>query len=198
MKLSTIAVLVALLGLGQIGTATACPKVFGASSLKGSYIVTIDLNHRSNLTNGPSSPGAALGLLDFDGQGDVTGGSVTSTAGSTSGPVSGTYVVASNGTGTITVQAGPNPPFGTLPCTVDFVMYDGCGQGDDFLELSDFDIYWDHSALADQAGTSFSAPMLKGTYVVNESWLNRVVGIASLNSVKTATGTCCFFGRHGE
>jgi hypothetical protein len=187
--------------LGIYRHSDGCPQAFGAETLKGADIVTVGANSRSNRINDLSSPSGVPGLLSVDGKGHVTVGSITTTAGPigpTSGPVSGTYIVASNGSGMANVQTGLNPPFILLPSTSDLVLDECCGQQGSFLDLSYVDDPWDQASLVERAESSFSLAIFKDTYVVNESWLNRVVGILSFKSAGAVAGTCCFLGRHGQ
>jgi hypothetical protein len=191
-----ISILEGFLAWGFIATVMAGPQAFGAETLKGADIVTVGANSRSNRTNDLSRPSAVPGMLSVDGKGHVTVGSVTTTAGPigpTSGPVSGTYIVASNGSGMTN-----NPPFILLPSTSDLVLDECCGRQGSFLDLSDVDDPWDQASLVERAESSFVAALFKDTYVVNESWLNRVVGIIGFKSAGAVAGACCFFGRHGQ
>jgi hypothetical protein len=69
--------------LALVVPVSACPK-FSNSTLSGSYVMTINSDNRSNLTDNPSSAGAVLGLLSFDSKGNFRG-NLTTTAGRPAG-----------------------------------------------------------------------------------------------------------------
>src|SRR5690349_7115664 len=96
--ISGLAIMALVLAL--VVPVSACPK-FSNSTLSGSYVMTINSDNRSNLTDNPSSAGAVLGLLSFDSKGNFRG-NLTTTAGPTSGSVSGTYSINADGTGIAT------------------------------------------------------------------------------------------------
>jgi hypothetical protein len=186
-----------------MGMAIACPKGFAASTQKGSYVVTVVANIRSNVTSDSGRPSAVLVQLCLDGKGQITVGSVTTTIGHigpigpTSDPVFKTCIVASNGSEVTNVRTGLNPPFILLPSTWELVLDERCGQQGSFLDLSDMGDSWNQASLVERAA-SFSLAIFNDTYVVKESWLNRVVGIVSFKGTGAVAGTCCFFGRHGQ
>ena len=149
------------------------------------------------------SPSGILVQLWLDGKGQITFGSVTTTIGHigpigpTSDPVFKTCIVASNGSEVTNVRTGLNPPFILLPSTWELVLDERCGQQGSFLDLSDMGDSWNQASLVERAA-SFSLAIFNDTYVVKESWLNRVVGIVSFKGTGAVAGTCCFFGRHGQ
>ena len=81
---------------------------FSDASLKGSYSFLINLRTANTSTN----QFAMVGVLTFDGAGNVSG-SYTSISADTpsSGTLGGTYTVASNGTGTLTFTSGSSAEF---------------------------------------------------------------------------------------
>ena len=193
MKLSTIAILVAFLGWGQIGTAMACPKVFGASSLKGSYLMTIDPDTRAeDLANTGTLNQATLGLLNVDGAGKISGSAtaVDNVDGPITATVTGTYQVASNGTGVITLTAGPNPPFNRTNTPLYFVLSDTCGARADFFDGNGGYDAADQGTLTKQIGSGFRASTLKGSYVLTVAGQPGVaIGLVSFDGGGGFTGT---------
>jgi hypothetical protein len=120
-----------------------------------------------------------LGLLSFDGDGNFSG-NVTTTPGPTSGPVSGTYSINSNGTGTALVQTGPNPPFDRLgngsPYTWVLLLNDRCGQLANFQDHQNLgDNEFNPGTLLKRTASAFAISSLNGNYVAVESGLNKVV-----------------------
>ncbi len=95
--------------IATIGAAISAHAVsFSDASLNGSYSFLINLRTANTSTD----QFAMVGVLTFDGAGNVTG-SYTSISADTpsSGTLGGTYSVASNGTGTLTFTSGSSAEF---------------------------------------------------------------------------------------
>lgn len=193
MKRRLIAALSLFLAWSYLGTAMACPKTFGASTLKGSYVVIVNPDSRAEgLANTGTLNQATLGLLNFNGAGVVSG---SATAVDNNGPITaavvGTYQVSKNGTGTISLTAGPNPPFSVNPASLSFVLTDLCGDQANFVDLTGNGYnYADQGTLIRQTGTGFRTSVLNGSYVLTLAGQPGVaIGLVAFNGKGSFTGT---------
>lgn len=134
---------------------------FGDASLKGSYSFLTSLATANASTN----QFAMVGVLAFDGAGNVTG-SYTSISSATvhSGSLGGTYSVKSDGTGTITFTTGSTAVFAIV---IDSTTA-GLAHGLQLLETSDTsnEIISGTAVLQSTASATYSLASLKGNFVL--------------------------------
>jgi len=132
---------------------------FSNASLKGSYSFLTNLR-TANVT---PNQFAMVGVMTFDGAGNVTG-SYTSISLDTvqSGPLGGTYTVKSNGTGTIGLTTGSTAKFAiTLNSTAA-----GVAQGVQLLQINDSnnEIVSGTAVLQSTTSGKYNLASLKGNF----------------------------------
>jgi len=132
---------------------------FNNASLKGSYSFLTNLWTANTSTN----QFAMVGVLTFDGAGNVTG-SYTSIDGGVvqTGTLGGTYTVNSNGTGTITLTTGSTAQFAvTLDSTAA-----GVAHGVQLLQTNDSnnEIISGTAVLQSTTAQTYSVASLKGNF----------------------------------
>jgi hypothetical protein len=138
---------------------SAQATTFSKASLKGSYSFLTNLW----TANVNTSQIAMVGVLTFDGAGNVTG-SYTSTDGGVvqTGTLGGTYTVNSNGTGTIAFSTGSTAQFAiTLDSTAAKVAH-----GVQLLQTNDSnnEIVSGTAVLQSTTKETYSVASLKGTF----------------------------------
>ncbi len=141
------------------GAITLPAQAASNASLKGSYSFLTNLSTANVSTN----QFAMVGVLTFDGAGNVTG-SYTSISLDTvqTGTLGGTYSVKSNGTGKITFTTGSTAQFAiTLNSTTV-----GLAHGVQLLQTNDNnnEIISGTALLQSTTSTTYSAASLKGNY----------------------------------
>ena len=132
---------------------------FSKASLKGSYSFLTNLW----TANGATSQFAMVGVLTFDGAGNVAG-SYTAMSGTTmtSGTLGGTYTVISNGTGTLTFTSGSSAQYAiTLNSTTAKVAH-----GVQLLQINDSnnEIISGTAVLQATTAATYSVASLKGNF----------------------------------
>ena len=132
---------------------------FSKASLKGGYSFLTNLWTANVSTN----QFAMVGVLTFDGAGNVTGSYTSISLDTvTTGTLGGTYTVKSNGTGTITFTTGSTAVFAiTLNSTTA-----GLAHGLQMLQTNDNnnEIISGTASLQSTASATYSAASLKGNY----------------------------------
>lgn len=134
---------------------------FSKASLKGSYSFLTNLW----TANGSTRQFGMLGIMTFDGAGNVTG-SYSSVSWDTvqTGTFSGTYTVSSDGVGTITLTTGLTAQFAiTINSTVS-----GIAHGVQLLQTNDSnnEIISGTAVLQSTAAATYSLASLKGNFSV--------------------------------
>jgi len=134
---------------------------FSNASLKGGYSYLINLRTANQSTN----QFAMVGVMNFDGAGDVTG-SYTSISADTvsSGSLSGHYSIAANGKGEITVTTGTTAEFAV---TLNSFL-NGIAQGIELLQINDHNNEIMSGTAVQQSATTqaYSAASLKGAFAL--------------------------------
>ena len=138
---------------------SAQAATFSKASLKGSYSFLTNLWTANVNTN----EFATVGILTFDGAGNVTG-SYTSISGGVvqTGTLGGTYTINSNGTGTITFATGSTAQFAiTLDSTAA-----GVAHGVQLLQTNDSnnEIVSGTAVLQSTTAETYSVASLKGNF----------------------------------
>jgi len=138
---------------------SAQAATFSKASLKGSYSFLINLS----TANPSSNEFGMVGVLTFDGKGNVTGSFTSNTAGAVlTGTLGGTYTVSSNGTGTITFTTGSTARFAmTLNSTTA-----GVAAGVQLLQTNDTnnEIQSGTAVLQSTTAQTYTVASLNGTY----------------------------------
>jgi hypothetical protein len=153
---------VGILGLLTVALALSAQAAsFSNGSLKGGY--SFSFNQRTANVNTPQF--AAVGVMTFDGAGNMTG-SYTSISDHAvqSGALSGTYLVTSNGTGTLSLTTGLTAQFAiTLNSTAA-----GVAQGVQLLRTDDTsnEIVSGTALLQSTTAGKYSAASLKGNFAI--------------------------------
>jgi hypothetical protein len=189
------------LGLMISITALSAQAAFNNASLKGGYSVLI--NRWTD--NSGDNQFASVGVMTFDGAGKVSI-SFTSMNGGVegTGTASGTYTVASNGSGTITFTTGSNPPQYAIVVNSSAA---GLAKG---ITLMRIDTNYPSDAI--ESGTAvlqsttavtYSLAKVKGNlgfqlnqWTANPNNENGLVGILSFNGAGAVTGS--FTARSGS
>jgi hypothetical protein len=134
---------------------------YSDATLKGSYSFLINLHTADQSTN----QFAMVGVLSFDGAGNVTG-SYTSISEDTasSGSLGGTYSVSANGTGTITFSSGSTAEFAV---TLNAIS-GGVAKGVQLLQINDSnnEVMSGTAVLQSTTSHTYSAASLKGTFAL--------------------------------
>lgn len=164
------------------------PDVYSNSSLKGPYSF-LGNKWLSDLDN---NPGASVGIVNFDGLGNLTLSMTMNTAGTvTTYTGTGTYSVAKDGTGTLsfTLSGGPS--------LTDTMVLDTGGKSFQFVQISCTGCGSDNSVSSGTAvamgASSFTTADLKGNYEwLLAKWTNDQNSNADVN-----LGTMIFDG-HGN
>jgi len=125
LQLGALVFVIAALALSAQGAS------FSEANLKGNYGFLVN-----EWTLDPSSPEiAAVGVLTFDGAGNVTGSATVVSRGvSKTGARDGTYTVNSDGTGVIDIT--PNAEFGPAQLAIVLNSIAGVAQGFQFVQTS--------------------------------------------------------------
>ncbi len=157
---AVIAVLVSLAVAMTVPMAIAQSPAFNNGSLKGSYGFQV-ARWTSNSSNNAEN---ILGVITFDGVGNVSGSYTDNSAGTvTTGTFSGTYSVKSNGTGSMSFK-----PSSGSKVTLALVI-DGSGKNLQFMETDcknkPCSSVSSGTAVA-QVSSSFSNASLKGAFGV--------------------------------
>ena len=132
---------------------------FSNASLKGGYSFLTNLR----TANGSTNQFAMVGVMTFDGAGNLTG-SFTSISATTvqSGVLGGTYTVNSNGTGTITLTTGSTAQFAiSLNSTTA-----GLAHGVQLLQINDSsnEIISGSAVLQSTTTMTYNLASLKGSF----------------------------------
>jgi hypothetical protein len=134
---------------------------YSNATLKGSYSFLVNLHTANQSTN----QFAMVGVLSFNGAGDVTG-SYTSISADTvsSGTLGGTYSIAANGSGTITFSTGSTAEFAI---TLNAIS-GGVAHGVQLLQINDSnnEVMSGTAILQFTKSLTYSAASLKGTYAL--------------------------------
>ncbi len=161
---SKILMLLTAMTLSAALVLSAQATTFSNASLKGSYsFLTILWT-----TNVNTSPFGMVGVMTFDGAGNVTGSYTSVTGGvAQTGTLGGTYSLNSNGTGTITLTTGSTAQFAiTLDSTAAKVAH-----GVQLLQTNDSnnEIVSGTAVLQSTTAETYSVASLKGDFALQRN-----------------------------
>ncbi len=158
------------------------PRTYNQSTLKGSYSFLTNLITANSGTN----QFAMVGVLTADGAGNMTG-SYTSISWDTveSGTLGGTYIVNSNGTGTLTFTSGSTAQFAINLTSVSARV----ARLVQLLQINDSnnEILSGTAALQSTAPVSYSVASLKGSFALQYNPSTANAGLAEDGGVAIFT-----------